>query len=387
MDEAPNGDTSSGRAARKQEEQYAHDLLLKWQAQRPMLLRRCKRFFNGNLADAEDALGRAAISLWIGWRSISGVRNPAAWFSEIVHHACVDLYRELRRQHGKGSGEVEYEEILRESPSWRVDADPEAMLLRSEALHIVRRRVDALPADLRVPLVLKAEEGLSYTQIAEQLGLSEECLRKRVQLARKSIAASIDGDHAAEAIPSLKSMLGPTNHGMTIQDLTYDPASRQGTVHHPVTVALSAGAPGRLWLMLDEAPPVFSEQRLRRLNRYVAAHPSGWKVRLKLAHMLLGAGRFEEATVHYQAVLSARPRLTCAQQGLAEALRGALVDHPSPIACAGHSGCGGRARRGGACARARNPRVMFAVVSSGHTRSQRRCARLGGRTAGGNHSR
>jgi RNA polymerase sigma-70 factor (ECF subfamily) len=64
---------------------------------------------------------------------------------------------------------------------------PEAAALSREALHDLGRALDRLPAPFRAALLLRAEEGLSFREIAEVLGLTEETARWRVFKARQKL--------------------------------------------------------------------------------------------------------------------------------------------------------------------------------------------------------
>jgi hypothetical protein len=73
---------------------------------------------------------------------------------------------------------AEYEHIASHVSS------PESALLDRERDRYVRRAIDALPVQLRTPLILRYYQGMSYQDIAQQLALSSDSARKRVQKAR-----------------------------------------------------------------------------------------------------------------------------------------------------------------------------------------------------------
>ena len=53
-------------------------------------------------------------------------------------------------------------------------------VLTQETMQLLARAVGRLPADYRAALLLRAEEGLSFHQIAQVLGIKEETARWRV---------------------------------------------------------------------------------------------------------------------------------------------------------------------------------------------------------------
>src|SRR5205823_1854911 len=66
---------------------------------------------------------------------------------------------------------------------------PVERVLSQEALRGLAQAVDRLPTEYRAALLLRVEEDLSFRQIAEVLGLTEETARWRVFKARQKLLA------------------------------------------------------------------------------------------------------------------------------------------------------------------------------------------------------
>ncbi|HMC88367.1 MAG TPA: sigma factor-like helix-turn-helix DNA-binding protein, partial [Gemmataceae bacterium] len=68
-----------------------------------------------------------------------------------------------------------------------------------ETMQLLARAVGRLPAEYRAALLLRAEEGLSFHQIALVLGIKEETARWRVFKARQKLmgvmAGQLDREH------------------------------------------------------------------------------------------------------------------------------------------------------------------------------------------------
>lgn len=64
-------------------------------------------------------------------------------------------------------------------------------MLERVAVQELARKIAALPENYRVPLELRAYHGLSEKQIATVLNISYEAVRKRLERARKLLAAAI----------------------------------------------------------------------------------------------------------------------------------------------------------------------------------------------------
>src|SRR5262249_38972525 len=67
------------------------------------------------------------------------------------------------------------------------DEGPVDQVVSREALRLLGEAVARLPADFRAAFLLRAEEGLSFREIAGVLGLTEETARWRVFKARQKL--------------------------------------------------------------------------------------------------------------------------------------------------------------------------------------------------------
>jgi RNA polymerase sigma-70 factor (ECF subfamily) len=99
--------------------------------------------------------------------------NFRAWLFRIAHNAWVNHMRSARTRQPF----PEHLPDPKEGPVERV--------LSQEALHLLARAVGRLPAESRAAFLLRAEEGLSFRQIADCWGLTEETARWRVFKARR----------------------------------------------------------------------------------------------------------------------------------------------------------------------------------------------------------
>jgi RNA polymerase sigma-70 factor (ECF subfamily) len=102
--------------------------------------------------------------------------NFAAWLFRIGHNAFADHYRAAARRR----------EPLPDDLPGRGDGPAEEAQGR-EALRELGRALDRLPAEFRAALLLRAEQGLSFREIAEAMNLTEETARWRVFKARQKL--------------------------------------------------------------------------------------------------------------------------------------------------------------------------------------------------------
>lgn len=124
---------------------------------------------------AQDALVLVATRL-------GGLRDPAAysaWSTRIAVNAATTAARR-RRDHA----------TIEDAP---VAAFEDKLAERIDVL----RALGALPLWLRVPLVLRYVDGLSSREIGRVLGAPSATIRFRLIIARRRLAATLDGGNAA----------------------------------------------------------------------------------------------------------------------------------------------------------------------------------------------
>jgi RNA polymerase sigma-70 factor (ECF subfamily) len=102
--------------------------------------------------------------------------NFGAWLFRIAHNAWVNHARAAARDRQPVPDNLPGRE-----------EDPAEQALAKESMQLLARAVGRLPAEFRAAFLLRAEEGLSFRQIAEVLGLTEETARWRVFKARQKL--------------------------------------------------------------------------------------------------------------------------------------------------------------------------------------------------------
>ena len=147
-----------------------------------------------NSHDAEDAVQETFLKLYRNraWRKIE---NERAFLARAGWRVAVD--RRSTRLRATLPGTIESSAELRDLQS--LDPSPEdvAILMHDHAL--IHSMIDALPEELRVPLVLSSSEELNSREIGHILGISEGTVRTRLQRARQlvrhKIAAYVSQKH------------------------------------------------------------------------------------------------------------------------------------------------------------------------------------------------
>ena len=134
---------------------------------------------------AEDLAQETFLKALAAVTSFRPGSNFRAWLFRIGHNNFVNLKRGERRAHQQSADDP---------PAPDPAAGPVAVASDREALAQVTKAVGELPADFRSALVLRAEEGMSFREVAAVLKITEETARWRVFKARQKLAKVLAPD-------------------------------------------------------------------------------------------------------------------------------------------------------------------------------------------------
>ena len=132
--------------------------------------------------DAEDLAQEVFVKAYFSLERFEGRSTFKTWLARVKANHCLNY---LRRQRGVSyvelddSDDVSQDDRLRQAP----------VALRELELRDERARItsvlDALSDTLRVPLVLREVDGLSYEEIAETLGIGLSAAKMRITRGRQ----------------------------------------------------------------------------------------------------------------------------------------------------------------------------------------------------------
>jgi RNA polymerase sigma factor (sigma-70 family) len=155
-----------------------------WEGYQDYLYRLCLRQMEGIREDAEDALSKALIRARQRLPVYAGeIIDLKAWLTRLILNLCVDIHRHRNRL---TRGVVSLEEIGL-ADEWNMargfESPEQAYLYKEMHLHLLQA-IDDLPQLLRKTSILYFIQERSYKDIADDLTLSIENTRKRIQQAR-----------------------------------------------------------------------------------------------------------------------------------------------------------------------------------------------------------
>ena len=169
-----------------------------WESHRAPLRRLCRRWMGGRAEDADDALSTAMLKTWellpLQTREVANVRG---WLIRLTYNVCMDFHREHQRRARLSLELGEPGPPCGEAPAG--PHSPEEVLLRRELGSRVRQAIHGLPAPLREPVLLRFFGEMPHRDIADQLNLSSDNVRKRLQYARDILGRRLERLVAAPA--------------------------------------------------------------------------------------------------------------------------------------------------------------------------------------------
>ena len=149
-----------------------------------------------NEADAEDVIHTSFCAAWKGVGAFRGESSMKTWFSRIVsNHAIVALKKMRRNKLVFLEDDPEYLKSFEQNFSCAVE-DPEKITLRREALRLVSKHIEYLPAETRIVVRLYFSGDCSIEKIAELRGKSRSSVtahlhRGKALLRRRVRKASV----------------------------------------------------------------------------------------------------------------------------------------------------------------------------------------------------
>jgi len=140
---------------------------------------------------AEDLSQEVFVRLWQHLDRLDDLEQMPGWLRRVAANAVIDHWR-------KEDARRRRLQTLREHPIARRVVRPSGRMESAEAMDAVRRAVESLPPRLRSVLLLRTQEGLSYEEIADALGISVGAVRSRLFRARQMVLEALRRSRAAE---------------------------------------------------------------------------------------------------------------------------------------------------------------------------------------------
>jgi RNA polymerase sigma-70 factor, ECF subfamily len=137
--------------------------------------------------EAEDVMQQAYVNAFSNLRQFKGAAQFATWLTRIT------INEALARVRRRGRYEPFEEDLSSvETPMpWNTAPDPERQAFTGELRELLEWAIDNLPDGAREVFVLRDVEGLSTTETAAALDVSEDVVKTRLSRARAALRRSL----------------------------------------------------------------------------------------------------------------------------------------------------------------------------------------------------
>ncbi|MBE6992168.1 MAG: sigma-70 family RNA polymerase sigma factor [Ruminococcaceae bacterium] len=148
----------------------------------------------GNPTDAEDLAQEAFLRIWRGLEGFNMDSKFSTWAYRLTTNVCIDFLRKEKKNNNVSlfteddDGEESELEIADERYS------PQQKLEQDQLRQTVDRAMNSLDPQYRQILTLRELGGLSYDEIAQQLGLKEGTVKSRIARAREQMRKLLTAD-------------------------------------------------------------------------------------------------------------------------------------------------------------------------------------------------
>lgn len=154
----------------RSKEDYVRDIYLQ---HREELCRHIVKKCGVKFSEAEDIV-HSAFTRFVGLESPGSIENPRAFLYTTSYNIAIDLQRHNQVQQKYSQAVVNNDAEITES------LGPEREVESKQRLGIISRALWGMPKKRRQLLMMSRFDGLSYAEIARQVGLSETVVRKHI---------------------------------------------------------------------------------------------------------------------------------------------------------------------------------------------------------------
>lgn len=138
-------------------------------------------------SEAQDVAQEAFIK---AYRALANFRGESAfytWLYRIAINTAKNFLMAKSRRSSDYEVDVQEAEQIENAPQLQGYDTPEQLLLNDEILQTVNAAMDELPEDMRLVIMLREFEGMSYEEIAQIMNCPVGTVRSRLFRAREAI--------------------------------------------------------------------------------------------------------------------------------------------------------------------------------------------------------
>jgi len=138
-------------------------------------------------SEAQDVAQEAFIK---AYRALGNFRGDSAfytWLYRIAINTAKNYLVSRSRRSSDYQVDIQDAEALENAPQLQGMETPERLLLNQEIIDTIKTAIDKLPEEMRIAIMLREFEGMSYEEIAEAMDCPVGTVRSRIFRAREAI--------------------------------------------------------------------------------------------------------------------------------------------------------------------------------------------------------
>jgi RNA polymerase sigma-70 factor (ECF subfamily) len=143
--------------------------------------------FVGKHEEAEDLTQDVFLKIFRSLDTFDRRANFQTWLISVSRNLCIDHYRSVRKERETIDRDVDAADL---SPATSAPS-PMAAFEQRDRVTLLRQALSALPETLRVAVLMRDIQELSYQEIADQLRLPEGTVKSRINRGRTELARQI----------------------------------------------------------------------------------------------------------------------------------------------------------------------------------------------------
>jgi RNA polymerase sigma-70 factor (ECF subfamily) len=152
------------------------------------------RYLSRSVADAEDLAQEVFVKAFFGLKGFEGRSSFGTWVHRLKINHCLNYLERRRRTFVPVD-----EPALESEPAMQTPPEVLGDLAADEERRRIQRILDSMADTLRVPLLLRDLDGLSYQEIADTLKVGLSAVKMRIRRGREEFRALYDGAAPAQA--------------------------------------------------------------------------------------------------------------------------------------------------------------------------------------------
>ena len=168
----------------QQGDKSAYDLLvIKYQHRIIQLVNRYVK----DPSEAQDVAQEAFIK---AYRALGNFRGDSAfytWLYRIAINTAKNYLVSRSRRYSDYQVDIQDAEQVENAPQLKVMETPEYLLLNDEIVKVIKLAIEKLPEEMKVAIMLREFEGMSYEDIAQTMECPVGTVRSRIFRAREAI--------------------------------------------------------------------------------------------------------------------------------------------------------------------------------------------------------